>query len=68
MKNENISFVEKDFGAHALDHVVGLVESADLFMSESAGPAKIQAGPYSTIACVFCATGCEGTISTINPF
>ena len=64
----NTQNTETNFGAHALDHVVGLVESAELFMSESAGPAKIQAGGWSSIACLFCATGCEGTLSSINPF
>lgn len=64
----NTQNMETNFGAHALDHVVGLVESAELFMSESAGPAKIQAGGWSSIACLFCATGCEGTLSSINPF
>ena len=64
----NTHNAEANFGAHALDHVVGLVESAELFMSESAGPAKIQAAGWSSIACMFCATGCEGTLSSINPF
>lgn len=65
MKNADNTVV---FGAHELDHVVGLIDSADMFMSESTGSSNIQAGPYSTIACAFCAGGCAGCISTLNPF
>jgi hypothetical protein len=62
----SMNTMNADFGAHALDHAVGLVESAELFMSESTGAAKIQAG-WSTLACLFCATGCEGTLSSVLP-
>lgn len=64
----NTHNIETNFGSHALDHVVGLVESADLFVSESENAAKIQAGGWSTIACISCTPASAGCISSINPF
>lgn len=63
----NTQNMEANFGAHALDHVVGLIESADLFVSQSE-TAKIQAGGWSTIGCISCTPGSAGCISSINPF
>jgi hypothetical protein len=60
--------MEMNFGSHALDHVVGLIESADLFVSETENTAKIQAGGWSTIACISTTPGSAGCISSINPF
>ena len=65
MNNANVN-AGAEFGAHALDHAIGLSDSLDLVMSES--NVKVEAGPYSTIACFFSAGGCNGTLSTLNPF
>jgi hypothetical protein len=64
----NTQNFETNFGSHPLDHVVGLMESADLFLSEAENTAKIQAGGWSTIACISTTGGSAGCISSINPF
>jgi hypothetical protein len=64
----NTQNFQTNFGSHALDHVVGLMESADLFLSEAENTAKIQAGGWSTVSCVSTVAGCAACISTVSPF
>lgn len=64
MKNTDKSI---GFGTHPLDHIVGFVESVDLYVSESKDATNIQAWQISTIGTISSSGGCVGCVSSIMP-
>lgn len=55
-----------NIGNHPLDHIVSMAESIDFAISSASQSNPVKAD-YSTIACIACVTGCEGTFSSLLP-